>query len=302
MKAIRKATVAGIFYERTAHELQDQITWCFTHNVGPGFLPKEQKINRGLIGIIVPHAGLVCSGPFAAHAYSALVEHGFPEVCILLGPNHGGKGSDVAIDPSGSWETPLGPLSIDEPLAKKIVSSGVNSDPQTLKQQENSLEVQLPFIRFLNTHLKKDCTIVPIVFNHQDKETSIRLGRILFEIISEDERNISIIASSDFSHEGYSYGRFPPKGLTADEFARQQDKEALDAIQNKDTDLLVERIQNQGISMCGYGPVMSLLTVAQNHPGSSVELLKYGTSYDTCSDQNTCVGYGALAIRKKERN
>jgi AmmeMemoRadiSam system protein B len=38
--------------------------------------------------------------------------------------------------------------------------------------------------------------------------------------------------------------------------------------------------------------------VAKKYADSTVELLKYGTSYDTCSDSNTCVGYAALAIKK----
>ena len=302
MNTLRKATVAGMFYELSADKLQDQITWCFTHKIGPGFLPKEKKTDQKLLGIIVPHAGLVCSGPFAAHAYSALVEHGIPEVCILLGPNHSGMGPKIALDPSGSWETPLGPLLIDEPVSRALISSGVTADPRTLQQQENSLEVQLPFIKFLCDNLEKTCTIVPIVLTQQDKTSSVNLGNILFHILSEEKRDIVIIASSDFSHEGYSYGRFPPPGLTADDVARQQDKYALDAIQDKNPNALFDHVQNHQISMCGFGPVMSLLTVAKHFPDSSVELLKYGTSSDTCSDRNSCVGYGSFKITKKRRD
>lgn len=298
MNTLRKATVAGMFYESSAEKLQDQITWCFTHKIGPGFLPKEKKTDQDLLGIIVPHAGLACSGPFAAHAYSALVEHGLPEICILLGPNHSGMGPKVALDPSGEWETPLGPLLIDEPLCRTLISSGVTADPRILHQQENSLEVQLPFIKFLCDKLQKTCTIVPIVLTQQDKPSSVHLGKTLFRILSEEKRNIALIASSDFSHEGYSYGRFPPPGLTADDVARQQDKYALDAIQDKNPDILFDHIQNHQISMCGFGPVMSLLTVAQQFPDSSVELLKYGTSSDTCSDKNSCVGYGSFMVKK----
>jgi len=116
--------------------------------------------------------------------------------------------------------------------------------------------------------------------------------------IEKEEKKMVIIASTDFSHEGYSYGRFPPAGLTSDAFARQQDKMAIQKILIKDPTGLYQIIQRNNISMCGYGGVMALLTVAQSVQGSSVELLKYGTSYDTCSDSNSCVGYGAFAVKK----
>ena len=163
---------------------------------------------------------------------------------------------------------------------------------------ENSLEVQLPFIKYLSKMLKKECSIVPLVVNQQDVQTSVHIAKQISKIIDKEEKKMVIIASTDFSHEGYSYGRFPPAGLTSDAFARQQDKMAIQKILIKDPTGLYQIIQRNNISMCGYGGVMALLTVAQSVQGSSVELLKYGTSYDTCSDSNSCVGYGAFAVKK----
>lgn len=294
----RKTTVAGMFYDQNTQGLEKQIKECFTHTIGPGSIPKEKTTDqKNVLGVIVPHAGLPCSGPFAAHSFNTLAEHKFPDTIILIGPNHSGMGPAVAVDPKGEWETPLGPLAIDEHIAAKLASTdAVTADAATLHQQENSLEVQLPFIKFLSNQLNKKCSIVPLVMTQQNLETSKQVGEEFEKIINNEQKHIAIVASSDFSHEGYSYGRFPPSGLTADDFARKQDRYAIDAIQQKNPDLLFEHIQKKGISMCGYGPVISLLTVVKQHPDSSVELLKYGTSYDTCSDSNTCVGYGALAV------
>ena len=292
----RKETVAGMFYEYDKNALQDQVKWCFTHAIGPGELPGGKKTDKHLLGIIVPHAGLPCSGPFAAHAYYSLATHDFPDVCILIGPNHSGNGPAVAIESKGEWDTPLGSLPIDEDICNQLTSSKIKMNPQILHQQENSLEVQLPFIKFLSNHLQKKCTLVPLVMNQQDLQTSEHIAEQIASILDKAERNISIIASSDFSHEGTSYGRFPPPGLTADAFARKQDEHALQSIKNKDPESLFQVIQQHQISMCGFGPVISLLSIAQKYKDSSVELLKYGTSHDTCSDSNTCVGYGALAV------
>lgn len=299
MSMIRKTTVAGMFYEQQEKELEEQINRCFTHKLGPGKLEIPVETNQKLLGVIVPHAGLVCSGPFAAHSYQALTKDGFSDTFILIGPNHSGIGPAVALDPVGVWETPFGPLPIDEDIAAKLTSSDIiTADTQTLKKQENSLEVQLPFIKYLSNKLQRSCSIVPITMAQQTLETSVTVGERIAEIMKNEKKNISIIASTDFSHEGYSYGRIPPLGLSADSFARNQDEHALEAIQQKNSELLYETIRNYGISMCGFGPVISLLTVAKKYADSTVELLKYGTSYDTCSDSNTCVGYAALAIKK----
>ena len=158
MNSKRKTTVAGMFYEQSSQELEKQIKDCFTHKIGPGSLPKETKTEQQLLGVIVPHAGLSCSGPFAAHSYFALAEHSVPETCILIGPNHSGMGPSVALDPSGEWETPLGSLSVDSDIASQLSSSNfITADSRTLHQQENSLEVQLPFIKFLNNQFQKPC-------------------------------------------------------------------------------------------------------------------------------------------------
>lgn len=299
MNSKRKTTVAGMFYEQSPEGLKDQIKNCFNHEIGPGSLPKDKKTNQQIIGVIVPHAGLSCSGPFAAHSYFVLAEHGLPDTLILIGPNHSGMGPSVALDPSGTWETPLGSLPIDEKISAQLSSIDlITADTATLHQQENSLEIQLPFIKFLSDHLQHPCSIVPMVMAQQDLNTAQQVGDHLATILEHEKKQIAIIASTDFSHEGYSYGRFPPEGLTADEFARKQDSYALEAIQQNNPNKLYEHIQKRGISMCGYGPVITLLQLANHFTDTSVELLKYGTSYDTCSDSNTCVGYGAFAVIK----
>jgi MEMO1 family protein len=58
---------------------------------------------------------------------------------------------------------------------------------------------------------------------------------------------------------------------------------------------LINTVQNNNISMCGYGPVAVMLTAAKILGASKAELLKYGTSYEV-HPSSSCVGYGALVI------
>ena len=71
------------------------------------------------IAIIAPHAGLMYSGPIAAHAYRLLRGRDI-DVAVLVGPSHYVGFEGVAIYERGVFETPFGPMSVDEHCAAAI--------------------------------------------------------------------------------------------------------------------------------------------------------------------------------------
>ena len=64
-------------------------------------------------GLIAPHAGLLYSGPVAAHAYAPL-RHCRYSAIIIVGPSHFVGFHGVSIWPRGAWESPLGDVKIAE--------------------------------------------------------------------------------------------------------------------------------------------------------------------------------------------
>ena len=114
MTQIRKPTDAGMFYNSQAHQLRDQIQDCFLSKDGPGKKVDYQEKESPIISAIVPHAGYTFSGCIAAHSYQAIASSGLADVFIILGPNHRGYGSGVAMSSKGVWETPLGEIPVDE--------------------------------------------------------------------------------------------------------------------------------------------------------------------------------------------
>ena len=54
---------------------------------------------------MAPHAGYVYSGPVAGAVFASLT---VPQRCIVLGPNHTGKGHPLAIMSDGTWEIAIG--------------------------------------------------------------------------------------------------------------------------------------------------------------------------------------------------
>src|SRR2546423_12186135 len=94
---MRYPAVAGAFYERSRDALLRQIRECYTHPLGPGRVPQVQSGDRRILGLVVPHAGYVYSGPFAADSYATLAADGWPSSFVILGPNHAWAGASLAI-------------------------------------------------------------------------------------------------------------------------------------------------------------------------------------------------------------
>jgi len=281
---IRKARVAGTFYQGTRDKLQRQIEDCYTHRLGPGSVPELSQVREGkILGIISPHAGYMYSGPIAAWSFRELVQSQIPDTVVILGPNHRGFGSPIALMGEGEWETPLGRISINEELSSKLVrdSTGLVELNTEAHEWEHSLEVQLPFLQY---SYGNNFRIVPICMMDQSESVSSRLGEILYSLIEGE--NIVVIASSDLTH-------YQPHRV-----AEKEDKLILKAILSLDYRELGKIIRRGNFSLCGPGPVMTLISVATHLGAKKIKLLQYATSGDITGDYRAVVGYASLLIEK----
>lgn len=279
---IRKPAVAGYFYESDKNSLKKRIEWCYTHKVGPGRIPGDFGHERSIYGLISPHAGYEFSGPVAAHSYLELAEDGFPETVIILCPNHTGMGSGLSTMTEGSWLTPLGEVEIDGELASQLVQNyPLLDDDPSAHTREHSCEVQLPFLQELSTDFK----FVPICMMMQDLETSRELGLVIAETALKMERDLVVIASTDFTHQ------------MPHEVAQAQDAKVLEAIASLDEEGMMNRIIEYSVTMCGYGPVATTMVASKAMGAESAQILKYATSGDTSGNYASVVGYGSVVFR-----
>jgi AmmeMemoRadiSam system protein B len=275
---IRKPAVSGMFYAGTARELEEQIEWCYKHELGPGDVPQVNSNGpREIVAIVAPHAGYYYSGPVAAHAYKELAHDGIFDTAVILGPNHTGYGYPVSLWTGASWSTPLGDVQINKKLAQKLMGEIIKAD-ETAHIHEHSIEVQLPWLQYLYKKVK----IVPITMMAQDIETARTVGKA----IAQANDNLVIIASSDFTH-------YEPHSV-----AMEKDNSVIDAIVALDEDELYKRCENLDCTMCGYGPVAAAIVAAKEMKAQKVSLLKYATSGDTSGDFSRVVGYSAIVIKR----
>lgn len=279
---VRRPSVAGQFYEGTAQSLRAQIEKCFVSKLGPGSIPAEAGQTERILGVVVPHAGYVYSGPVAAWSYSALFLDSRPDTFVILGPNHHGVGSGVSLFPEGAWETPLGNAWIDNELAGKIVENTAIIDmDKRAHAYEHSIEVQIPFLQYLFGEIR----FVPIMMMMQDPETSMEVGLDIAKAVERLNKKAVIIASTDFSH------------YVTREVADENDHAAIEKIVSMDAAGLYNVVEERRISMCGYGPVMAAIEATSRLGATKGELLKYATSGDV-SPMRDVVGYASISLSR----
>lgn len=280
---LRRAQVAGSFYSGTKTALTGEIEGCFTHPLGPGRLPTLAQVGeRKLVGLVCPHAGYMYSGPVAARSYFEVASDGKPDKIVIIGPNHTGAGSGVSMMPEGIWETPFGQVEVDMEMATAIskASDIIDLDDRA-HLYEHSIEVQLPFLQYV---LKTKFDFVPICMMMQDLETSTEVGKAVGQALKG--RDALIIASSDMTH------------YESAEAAKRKDHLAIDAILALDDARLQETVESHRISMCGHGPVASMIAASKILNAKTAQLLGYSTSGDITGDNSGVVGYLAASIHK----
>jgi AmmeMemoRadiSam system protein B len=273
----RPTAVAGTWYPGTAGALTREVD---------AYLAHVEVVPRGrLDAIIAPHAGIMFSGPIAAHAYKAAAACGPYDAAILVGPSHFVGFDGVALYPSGAFDSPLGPASIDEALGRALreLSPVVVERPQA-HGREHSLEMQLPFLK----RLLPDLPIVPLLMAFQTRETIEALAEALSRVAAD--RRILLVASSDLSHY---------LDATA---AATHDRRVTSCAAAFDPEGLLDLFEQYPEGergryvACGGGPIISVMLAARGRGARDGRVLKYGHSGEISGDNSGVVGYLAAAF------
>ncbi len=278
---VRRPAVAGLFYPSDKEDLIGSIRSAFLSHLGPGKLPPAGSA-PDVLGYVVPHAGYEYSGPVAAHAYYEIsgLEEG--STFVILGPNHYGIGSGVAVPQSDEWETPLGTVKIDVELLHRLVrSSSIVDIDDGAHWREHSIEVQVPFLQFV----KKDFKILPISMMLMEKGVAVEVAEALYRLYRE--KKFYVLASSDMTH-------YEPKDSVL-----KKDTMAIDAITKGNIDELYRLIYTYDITMCGYGPVAVLMHMSALLSYKGIRLLKHADSGDSTGDNSSVVGYASIGFYRQ---
>jgi|SRR5580704_868728 AmmeMemoRadiSam system protein B len=268
---VRHPAVAGRFYPADSEALRKELRTCLSQT-------PEQKPAQAL-GCIAPHAGYFYSGHVAGAVFAALE---IPQLCIVLCPNHTGVGRPLAIVSEGAWETPLGNVPIDSAFAYTLKQRcPLLHEDSSAHRGEHAAEVELPFLQMRQPQLR----FVPVALGTGHFEALEQLGDAIADVIAAHNHPVLIVASSDMNH------------YESDAITRVKDHTAIEPILALDARALYDVVNQQNISMCGFGPAVAMLTAARKLGATAAELVKYATSGDVSGDRDLVVGYAGIIVR-----
>jgi len=235
---IREAAVAGRFYPNNKTELKRLIEKIYR--------TEKNKINLSLadetiFGAVVPHAGYMFSAYQAVHFFDILHNQNTKfDTFVIINPNHTGYGEAIALESHQYWQTPFGEVETD----REFISDLSFPISDIAHKNEHSGEVMLPLLQHF---LDYDFKIVPITLSEQNIKNAKLIAARVHEVSQKQGKKVCMIASSDFSHF-----LNPEKGKRLDQLV-------LDKIEQRDLSGLQQTVQENKISVCGFGPIMCLM-------------------------------------------
>jgi hypothetical protein len=259
--AVRLPVVVGQFYPADPEELRTMVN---------GFLVATKATVETIPkAIIAPHAGFQYSGPIAGSACACLARgRSLFKRVVLLGPSHFVAFSGLAASNASVFQSPLGPIPVDEEALARIRALPLVTTLDAAHQREHSLEVHLPFLQIALGEFK----LVPLVVGDAAAD---EVGVVLNELWGG--RETCIVVSSDLSHY-HDY-----------RMAQQMDRETARAISSLNWRDL------GGDQACGCQPIRGLLCAAKER-GLRCRTVDLRNSGDTAGGRDRVVGYGAFVF------
>ncbi len=275
---VRPSPIAGTWYPGDPKKLASSID---------GYLAAADipPIRGQIKAIIVPHAGHRYSGSVAAYAYNAVREMPVNTVAVIS-PMHQLYPGRLLTTAHDGYMTPLGPVPVHQELVRQLDASLVTSLGEGLtrvaRDQEHSLEIQLPFLQRV---FPDGFNLIPIMLRDQLPDTTRALAGALTEVLPEGSL---LVASSDLSH------------FYSDSDARELDAAILEAIHNFSPEALYHvEAEARGFA-CGIGAIAAVLWAARDFGADRVDILNQANSGDVTGDRSSVVGYASGVVYKSK--
>jgi AmmeMemoRadiSam system protein B len=264
----REAAVAGQFYPEDPDELRATVE---------AFIRKHELLPDAK-AVVVPHAGYIYSGSVVGEVFSSVR---IPDRVILLGPNHTGRGTALALAPAVPWDMPWGTVQIDAEMNRELKAHCPElKEDAAAHSFEHSLEVQIPFLQFL----KPDFQFSAICIRTIDLPTLEALGHAMAKVVQSRKGSVLLIASSDMSH------------YETQKEAAMQDRFAIDQMLALDPQGLYRVVLEKDISMCGFAPAVAVLTACRDLGATEGKLIRYTNSGEASGDYERVVAYAGIVL------
>ncbi len=276
---IRRPSFAGSWYPKKESEVRQEIAQMLKVAFP---CPEDGKEP---VGCIVPHAGWYYSGRLALSTLKCLSAGKRPDTVVLFG-HHLAERYPNIIMPKGIWQTPLGDLEIDSELGESLLKEfSFEVESEYSHSPENTVELQLPFIRYLFGGVK----ILPIGI--APKEENLTIAKRLVELTKEMNREVKVVGSTDLTHYGSNYGFMPAgRGEKAVKWVKEEnDKRIVELFLKMDPKAVMGEAKERHNACCP-GAAASAIEASLRLGGNTAKVIGYYTSYDVLANESF-VGY-----------
>ncbi len=279
---MRKSNASGFLHKDAINPLVRQIEECFEHELGPGSLPP--KNNELIPGVIVPHDAYEIAGPVMAWSYFSV---GKPDVYVIFGTNHNSNRTCLMQEPT---ETPLGVVRVDQKLARALLEKGNVIESLNDFVNDKKIDLQLPFIQYLNRERMEKVKILPILLS-EDANIS-ELSADIKECLSDQDKSATFICVTNLTRYGTKY-KYAPYVNDIRKNLYDADARIIELLKNGEMKKLSDYVEKNLMPVWGL-PAMELLLKLVKP--KEVHLQQYYTSGDMNDVDNPSITYASLML------
>jgi len=279
----RPMAAAGRFYPFDPNDLYSTLEDLFSH--------ARPKTGGSVRAVVSPHAGYEFSGIVAASGFNQLDPAAEYENIFIIGSSHYIFFRGASVCHQQYYQSPLGKVKVNTGLAEKLVKE--NSifcfNPEA-DRYEHCLEVQIPFLQF---HLKKSFSVVPVVLGIQSAADCKNIAEALKPYFN---RKNLFIFSTDFSHYPSYNDAVKVDEITCEAIVSNAAGNLLKVIEENAR----AKFSNLDTSLCGWTSVITMLYLTGEHPEIRLTPVHYMNSGDSVyADKRKVVGYWSIVAKEE---
>jgi AmmeMemoRadiSam system protein B len=308
---VRPAIHAGGAYPSDVNELASTLAAGYLDADGPGSLSSTRPARSAAPrAVIAPHVDLHRGAPTYSWAYKALAEAKPAELYVILGTCHAPVRGHFAATHK-SYDTPLGAVPTDIEFLKRLGHlTGRNLfEGEFSHLGEHSIEFQAVYLRSLGLAGSQNngASVIPILCD--SLHSMVPFGKMPTDVpvvteflaalraaMTEDGRQITLIAAVDLAHVGPRFGDDWLVDTARQRGVERRDREMLDVVLAPDAAAYYAQVMqdHDARRICGLTPIylLTALMQAEHRPG---ELLRYTQWVDT--DLTSSVTFASAIFR-----
>jgi len=237
---------------------------------------------------VVPHAGYRFSGRVAAGVYLRIDPAKIKRI-VVMGPSHYvTMANQISVPEATHFRTPLGDLAVDTAFVAELRKLPFVIHEPFAHQREHSDQIQLPLIQAC---LATNIPVVCVILGQFDAQHLVPAAEAFRQLL---DTGTLVVASSDFTHYGASYG-YVPFTQDVEKNIETLDMGVFELFAKKELDGFLTYLSTTGATVCGRDPLAFLIAMMPDN--ARVEKTAYDTSGKQLNDTRNSVSYIGALVR-----